>query len=191
MILSCSRDKTVRTTASARREEEGNKAGKWKPGEVLDEAVQRASYKHNFKGQTDRRGLGHGVYCGKPPGRKEISQEVSKMTEEEKIPHILSLAQQSKWLEWDNLINLDMKWKEMMYALSPSMLSFVLNSVQDTLPHPRNLRRWKLDVEAACGLCGWKHVNQTSNVSFTILPEDYKVVGRDCPWLRQQTKRPN
>ena len=158
VLLSCSKDKTVRLTASSRREDEAEKPGKWKPGKVLDDAVQRVTYKHAFQGQSDRRGLGHGIFRDKSPGRKEIAQEVCKMTEEQMIPHILSLAEQSKWLEWDNVINLDMKWKEMMYALSPSMLSFVFNSVQDTLPHPKNLRRWKLDVEAACGLCGWKNV---------------------------------
>ena len=50
-----------------------------------------------------------------------------------------------------------MKWKEILYGMSPSMLSFILNSVQDTLPHPVNLRRWKLDTQASCALCGWKH----------------------------------
>ena len=46
-----------------------------------------------------------------------------------------------------------------MYALSPSTLSFLMNSIQHSLPDPRNLRRWKADLDAKCGLCGWKNVS--------------------------------
>ena len=83
------------------------------------------------------------------------------MKEEDMIPPILSLAEQSKWTKWDEVINLDLKWKEIMYGMSPSMLSFILNSVQDTLPHPVNLRRWKIDTQASCKLCGWKNAGFT------------------------------
>ena len=45
-----------------------------------------------------------------------------------------------------------------MYSMSPSMLSFILNSIQDTLHTPANLRRWDSKKEQACALCGWKNV---------------------------------
>ena len=45
-----------------------------------------------------------------------------------------------------------------MYALSPSTLSFIINSIQQTLPDPRNLKRWKIMTEAVCSLCNWKNV---------------------------------
>ena len=80
------------------------------------------------------------------------------MADEEMIPHILNLALQSKWMQWDNVIELDLKWKEIMYGMSPSMLSFYLNAVQDTLPHPQNLRRWKIEKEPSCTLCKWMNV---------------------------------
>ena len=38
------------------------------------------------------------------------------------------------------------------------MLSFILNSIQDTLHTPANLRRWDSKKEQACALCGWKNV---------------------------------
>ena len=157
IILSCSRDKTVRNIASERRKSETTNKGKWKPAKKLEDAVQRVTYRHMFKGQRDKRGLGHNVYIDNPVERKELTAEVTTMGEEEMIPHILSLAEQSKWTLWDNIIDLDMKWKEILYGMSPSMLSFILNSIQNTLPHPVNMRRWKIDSEAVCGLCGWKN----------------------------------
>ena len=77
---------------------------------------------------------------------------MNAINEEAMIPHILSLADQSRWTKWDEVIELDLKWKEIMYGMSP-----ILNSVQNTLPHPINLRRWKIDSQAQCGLCGWKN----------------------------------
>ena len=77
------------------------------------------------------------------------------------IIHILSLAVQSDWAKWDNVIDLDLKWNEVLYAMSPSTLSFILNSIQQSLPDPRNLRRWKANPEAKCSLCNWKNVTHT------------------------------
>ena len=44
-----------------------------------------------------------------------------------------------------------------MYGMSPSLLSFWLNSVQNTLPDPTNLRRWGKQSHATCKLCNWKN----------------------------------
>ena len=51
---------------------------------------------------------------------------MNAINEEAMIPHILSLADQSRWTKWDEVIELDLKWKEIMYGMSPSMLSFIL-----------------------------------------------------------------
>ena len=56
-------------------------------------------------------------------------------------------------------IDLDFKWTELMYGMSPSLLSFWLNSVQDTLPDPTNLRRWGKQQSANCSLCNYKNCN--------------------------------
>ena len=103
--------------------------------------------------------LGHGKFVSYEVSRRHIAAEINNMAQEQMIPHILSLAKQSKWTDWDHTIDLDLKWKEVMYGMSPSTLSFVLNSIQDTLPDPANLRRWNAAIEPACGLCGWKNVS--------------------------------
>ena len=158
VILSCSRDVVVRRTSYRRRMEGMNKEGDQSVAAKMDEAVQRATHACMFKGQNNRQGLGHGTYRHYEVSRKHIAAEINNMAQEQMIPHILSLAIQSKWKEWDNVIDLDLKWKEVLYAISPSTLKFILNSIQDTLPDPANLRRWSAVVEPACGLCGWKNV---------------------------------
>ena len=159
IILSCSRDTTVRRVASRRREREIDKKMKWSPATKLDVAIQRVTHKTMFKSQNDRAGLGHGRFVSKPTMRKNLTAEVRDMIDEERLPHILSLIKQSKWLEWDQVIDLDLKWKEVMYALSPSSLSFVLNAIQDSLPDPANLKRWCPTTTQECGLCKWKNVS--------------------------------
>ena len=158
IILSCSRDTTVRRVASRRREREIDRKPKWSPATKLDIAIQRVTHKSMFKSQKDRAGLGHDRFVSKPTMRKDLTAEVRDMIDEERLPHILSLIKQSKWLEWDQVIDLDLKWKEVMYAMSPSSISFVLNAIQDTLPDPANLRRWCPSKSHECGLCKWKNV---------------------------------
>ena len=114
VILCCSRDRTVITVASARREKEQLSGAKWEPSVFLDEVFQRVTYRHNFKGQFDRKDLGHDTYRDRPMERKELTQEVTALSDEELIHHILSLADQSKWTKWDEVINLDLKWKEII-----------------------------------------------------------------------------
>ena len=159
VILACSRDVVVRRVASRRREREIEKMEKWSPAVQLDTAIQRVTHKALFKGQSDRKGLGHGTYKDREVTRKDLTAEIKIMDDEARLPHILGLIKQSKWLAWDNVIELDLKWKEVMYAMSPSTLSFVLNAVQDTLPDPANLRRWAPTTTPACALCGWKNVS--------------------------------
>ena len=68
---------------------------------------------------------------------------------------------QSAWTNWDGLINMDLKWKEIMYGFSPNMMKFWLNSIQNTLPDPCNLRRWGKQKIAECPLCKWKNCTLT------------------------------
>ena len=158
IILACSRDAVVRRVASRRREREQERDEPWAPAKKLDEAIQRVTHKSMFKSQVDRKGLGHGRFVNTVLMRKDLTAEVNEIVEEEMLPRILSLIKQSKWLEWDHVIDLDLKWKEVMYAISPSTLSFILNAIQDTLPDPANLRRWSPATEQECGLCKWKNV---------------------------------
>ena len=44
-------------------------------------------------------------------------------------------------------------WSQTIVSLSDRVLSFLLISIQDTLPHKANLRRWHVSDDSNCPLC--------------------------------------
>ena len=123
---------------------------------VRDLEFQKAFCNHT-RSAHDKRGLGSPGDTGVRVNKKSIVGRVKELQDEESISKIHSLAIQGKWTSWDELIEVDLKWNEIMYGYSPSLLSFWLNAVQDTLPDPVNLQRWAKTNIAECGLCKWKN----------------------------------
>ena len=160
IILCTSKDPLVRSTAKRRREEEWlsplqNVAKRIKTA-VSDLEFQKAFCSH-IRSAKDKRGFGSPGDKKVRVNKKSIRGRMKELMDEEKVSKILSLAIQSKWTSWDELIQVDLKWNEIMYGYSPSLLSFWLNSIQDTLPDPVNLQRWGKSVTSECGLCKWKN----------------------------------
>jgi hypothetical protein len=62
-------------------------------------------------------------------------------------------AKQGKWISWDNVMELDLRWNNLLYALPPKLSSFALNAIGLTLPTPDNLRIWGKHSDGKCGLC--------------------------------------
>ncbi len=54
------------------------------------------------------------------------------------LVNLYSMAKQGRWLEWDTAVQLDIM-EQVVYAWSPELLKFYLNSVQDTLPSSSKL----------------------------------------------------
>lgn len=160
IILCTSKDPTVRRIAKRRREEELNSPVQNVPKRlktaVRDLEFQKAFHSHT-RSAHDRRGFGSPGDTTVRVNKKSIVGRVKELQDEETTAKIMSLAVQSKWTLWDELIEVDLKWNEFMYGFSPSLLSFWLNSIQDTLPDPVNLRRWGKQLLADCGLCKWKN----------------------------------
>ena len=161
IILCTSRDPIVRTIAKRRRDSDVLASGQNTPKRiktaVRDLEFQKAFCQHT-RTTNDRRGLGAaGASIKTHINKKSIINRTKELSNEEKIGKILSLSVQSSWTNWDELIQVDLKWNEMMYGMSPSLLSFWLNAVQNTLPDPTNLRRWGKQFQASCALCKWKN----------------------------------
>ncbi len=161
IILCISKDPTVRNTAKRRRESDYTNKANNTPKRIKT-AVNDIEFQKNFcqftRTPKDRRGFGANSTKDKVKlNKKSIVQRVKQLSDEEKIGKVLSLAVQSAWTNWDDLIQVDLKWTEMMYGFSPNMLSFWLNSIQNTLPDPTNLRRWGKQKTANCSLCNWKN----------------------------------
>ena len=161
IILCTSKDPLVRETAKRRRESDCTASNQNTP-KRLRKAVDELEFQKKFcqftRSNTDKRGFGFDAENDKiRVNKKSIVEKVKQMADEEKVGKVLSLSLQSDWTNWDNLIQMDLKWNEMMYGFSPSLLSFWLNSVQNTLPDPSNLRRWGKHKTADCALCKWKN----------------------------------
>ena len=77
VMLCCSKDVTVRRTASRRREKELLKDSQhWSPARTLDTAIQRVTHKNTFTSQTTRQGLGAGLHLKKTVMKKDLKDEV-------------------------------------------------------------------------------------------------------------------
>ena len=73
------------------------------------------------------------------------------------LVNLYSMAQQGRWLGWETAMQLDTRWNKLPYAWSPELLKFYLNSVQDTLPSPENLKTWSKHSLGLCSQCGYNN----------------------------------
>ena len=54
---------------------------------------------------------------------------------------------------WDNIMESDITWHDMIYDLSDDIVSFRVNAISRSLPCPSNLRRWGIKSQGKCTLC--------------------------------------
>ncbi len=120
---------------------------------VLDELANMRT------GQTNRQGLGYGKrtkrsdQMTKKEKRNTLNQMVKEVNEDQALTYLYDCAKQGNWLKWDTVMNLDTAWNEKLYLWNPCLLSFRLNSIQNTLPTQDNLHLWKKVNSPTCQLC--------------------------------------
>ena len=104
-----------------------------------------------------RGGLGL-VPTEKLTGKEKVKKKVAEMEEERNIIHndTYSKVMQGVWTTWDHNMQIDSTWNTLLYGLSPALVSFMLNSIQMTLPSPDNLVRWGKTSIGQCKLCNNK-----------------------------------
>ena len=90
--------------------------------------------------------------------RKTLPRECTKITNERDKCHwnctLESLTVQGKFKNICQLESQNQVWNRIQLGLPAGQLSFLLRAGSDTLPTPLNLKRWRLRVDAKCGLCG-------------------------------------
>ena len=90
--------------------------------------------------------------------RKALPRECTKITNERDKCHwnctLESLTVQEKFKNICQLESQNQVWNRIQLGLTAGQLSFLLQAGSDTLPTPLNLKRWRLRVDAKCGLCG-------------------------------------
>lgn len=100
----------------------------------------------------DRRGLGMQKY--------QIDSDIMKgfISNDENLSyelHAMSLQCQNDWINIKEFcLPTAIHWKKIIYEWSPEVLKFYLNSIQNTLPDPSNLKRWNLNINDRCHFCG-------------------------------------
>ena len=107
--------------------------------------------------QFDRKGLGFKRDLPRKPNhRAELICQLKKEAEAKRLVILHQYEMQASWLSWglDRMMTKDLSWETIRDQYSQRLLKFVLNSQQNTLPTPDNLRRWNLNKDAICGLCG-------------------------------------
>ena len=119
---------------------------------MLQEAAQkRATFKPMLMGEV--------VAADTGAGRKTILKRakalVMTLDAETRLDHAKSLSKQG---QSHHLVPIDATtlWADMVPKLPPECMKFVLNAVQDTLPHNANLAVWRsgAGISSQCKLCG-------------------------------------
>ncbi|CAM4733730.1 unnamed protein product [Leuciscus chuanchicus] len=105
-----------------------------------------------------RLGLGH--YSDKRWSRADtrarrglVVQRVREAAEEDRQVKAIGLASQGRWTQWDQAQERSLSWKE-LWQTDQGKLSFLLRSVTDLLPTPRNIKIWGGEEDPSCNQCG-------------------------------------
>ena len=137
-------------------------AGKkqWNGVKELQERERHLLLNELCKGQHTRQGLGFTKtgkridQMSKKEHRNALSSLVKEVSEEQILVSLYNMAQQGRWLSWETAMQMDIRWNKLLYSWSPEMLKFYLNTIQDTLPTPANLKIWNKQALGQCVLCG-------------------------------------
>ena len=152
-----SKDLDLKTVYELQSSRDVKKLRVWTPAALLEKVVEIITFEKKFAGQTSKLGLGFVKKKQlKDPlaqQRKDITQRLRKLDEEERLLKVYDLAKQGKWTSWDEVMELDLSWKNLIYALPPKLISFALNASCLTLPTPDNLRLWGKSFDSRCSLC--------------------------------------
>ncbi len=122
-------------------------------------STAESTVKHNlqFPSQTTRQGLGDGRYikpCTYAEQRTLITRALHNESAYKLLSHSHTLALQGVWTHWITTVApFDLSWRNILYNISPTLLSFVLNAMINSTPSPDMLRLWGYRINSSCYLC--------------------------------------
>ena len=135
----------------------------WNGVKELHERERHLLLNELCKGQHTRQGIGFTRtgkridQMSKKEHRNALSSLVKEVSEEQMLISLYNMAQQGRWLSWETAMQMDIRWNKLLYSWSPEMLKFYLNTIQDTLPTPANLKVWNKQALGQCVLCGYNN----------------------------------
>ena len=150
-------DDSIRTLISIRIRQEERFTRVWKPAKLTKAANAEVDLHLKFPIQSNQAGLGQGNFNPNPSHterRKLITSKALSFSENERLSHAVSLAQQGVWLKWADLaLPFDFSWSNVIWGTSPQIVSFVLNASLNWVTTPHLLKLWGLKESAFCLLC--------------------------------------
>ena len=104
--------------------------------------------------------------------RRELTKMIKEDFENNRIVNLGKYTNQAKWLAvgLDSMMYKDLTWQKLLYQCSDRLIKFLVNAIPNWLNSPDNLRRWKVQGDHKCELCG----NRNANLAH--------ILG-GCPWV--------
>ncbi|KAI8513308.1 hypothetical protein Bbelb_099470 [Branchiostoma belcheri] len=134
---------------------------KWSVEKAVEEA--RSNLRHrDIVGVVaqGRLGLGAGnpesqrwSTAGPKERRDMVQKEVRRREEEGRRSQAVSQGVQGAWTKWEGVRDRRVMWSE-LHRWEPLRTQFLVKAVYDLLPTPVNKKRWGMQEEESCGLCG-------------------------------------
>ena len=123
----------------------------WKPANALEETERNIYLDKIAFGQSKKQNKQKGLILDRHITLKRIEAD----DEESRMAKCYNYLMQGDWLNFDAVLEADLSWKALIYALPHELFKFLINSTHNVLPTPDNLKRWgKTVVDIKCSLCG-------------------------------------
>ena len=110
-------------------------------------------------GDTRGLGVGHCRLGSNTPQTEERAQVLAifdELEEEKRYLHCLRLEHDCEWVQWDDVLQQDRSWNEVLQLESDTLWRFQISANEDQLPSQSMLKRWKYVEDATCRVCSDK-----------------------------------
>jgi hypothetical protein len=155
-LLKNSRDPAVAGAFTHKANRERSFSRTWSASRELESLGPVVEHELRFAGQQGREGLGFGRYLAHPSlveRRSLLAKTLLAECEKTLVEHASTLARQGVWTHWNAVRPFDLSWRNLLFGPGPKLLSFVLNSLINSVRTPDMLRLWGYKSTAECPLC--------------------------------------
>jgi hypothetical protein len=126
----------------------------------LHERADRDLYFKEVIGYVQsKEGAGVGIGAKKKEGTRESLVNVIQSMKKELLLTLYDKSVQGRFLTWQNTMQLDTGWQNLLFTLSPELTKFYLNAIHDVASTPNNLKLWNYSLFNNCPLCGRQQCN--------------------------------
>jgi hypothetical protein len=158
-LLKNSPDPIVAGAYSQKASRERSFSRTWCASRELEALGPVVEHEIRFGGQSGRAGLGNGHYVANPSLFEKRTLLVTMLLNESEktlVEHSSALLRQGVWTRFDAVRPFDLSWKNLLSGPGPRLLSFVLNSLINSVRTPDMLQLWGYKATADCCLCSAK-----------------------------------